>query len=260
MTVRPRRSLRFAAAAFVLAGAAVLSTATGSAAGAAAGCGEFSFGFEGTRLLNDGISDSAGPFAISMPAGTYEITLHSFDDHADHPGQTEQTQEQWYFTLDSGYVSPVSSDIPDEANTAVDSFTGVINADASAITVHHLGEGGINSVAPMCVGFTTVTTPVESSQVPGGDELVLPATDVPTVSEVPDDAEVPVEVKRSVEVMDSSSVSDVADPSAVVAAPAPLLAITGPSTKTWVLVFAGAGLLVLGSALLLAERRSSISY
>lgn len=266
MTVRPRRSLRFAAAAFVLAGAAVLSTATASAAGAAAGCGEYSFGFEGTRLLNDGISDSAGPFAITMPAGTYEITLHSFDDHADHPGQTEQTQEQWYFTLDSGYVSPVSSDIPDESNTAVDSFTGVIKADASAITVHHLGEGGINSVAPMCVGFTTVSTPAEPSQVPGGDEPVLPATDipnlpeVPVVSEVPNDPEVPVEVKRAVEVMDSSSVSEVADPSVVVAAPAPLLAITGPSTKTWALVLAGAGLFVLGCALLLAERRSSISY
>ena len=109
MTARTRRSLRLATVAFVLAGASLVGTA--SAANAATGCGEYSFGFEGTRLLNDGISDSAGPFAISMPAGTYDITLHSFDDHAAHPGQVAQTQEQWYFTLDSGYSSPASSDI-----------------------------------------------------------------------------------------------------------------------------------------------------
>jgi len=48
-------------------------TLTPVAAGAQNGCGEYSYGFAGTRLLNDGISDSAGPFTIDLPAGTYDV-------------------------------------------------------------------------------------------------------------------------------------------------------------------------------------------
>lgn len=255
MTVGSSRFLRLAAVALVLAGSSIVATA--AAANASSGCGEYSFGFEGTRLLNDGISDSAGPFSISMPAGTYDITLHSFDDHADHPGQVEQTQEQWYFTLDNGYRSPVSSDIPDDGNTSTDTFRGVALDAATAITVQHLREGGINSVSPMCVGFTTVepVEPVEEvvPEAPVDEpepevEIASPppakvARDVPVMPDVP------VEVEPAVEV----------NPDAVVATPAvaPQLAITGPS-HTLVMLLAGAALVGFGIVLVVEERRRSI--
>lgn len=256
MTVGSSRSLRIAAAALVLSGAAVVGTA--SAANASTGCGEYSFGFEGTRLLNDGISNNAGPFSISMPAGTYDITLHSFDDHVDHPGQVEQTQEQWYFTLDSGYTSPASSDIPDDGTSTVDTFTDVVIEASTAISVHHLGQGGVNSVAPMCVGFTTVVTPppVEEPEVIAGPELPVKEVIEPPVQEVVEPpvkevVEVPVEVKPAVEVK--------APPVVAAPAPAPQLALTGPSAHTWVMVLSGGALVCLGAALLLEDRRRSLN-
>lgn len=261
MTVRSSRTLRLAAAALVLSGAGILGTATTASAGA--GCGEYSFGFEGTRLLNDGISDTAGPFTISMPAGTYDITLHSFDDHVDHPGQTEQTQEQWYFTLDSGYTSPVSSDVPDDAVSVIDNFPSETIGEASSITVHHLGQGNVNSVSPMCVGFTTVSiavppiveelpeTPVvEAPVVEAPVEEAAPEAPAKVVAEV---EPVPVEVKPAVEISAPAA-------AAPAPAPAPQLAVTGASAHTWVMFVAGAALVVLGAVLVLEERRRSLRF
>ncbi len=250
MTIRSSRPIRLAAVALVLAGSSVVATAV--AANASSGCGEYSFGFEGTRLLNDGISDSAGPFSISMPAGTYDITLHSFDDHADHPGQVEQTQEQWYFTLDNGYRSPVSSDIPDDGNTSTDTFRGVAIDAATAITVQHLREGGVNSVAPMCVGFTTVepveeVVPEAPVDEPEPEVEIASPPPAKVARDVPVTPDVPVEVEPAVEV----------NPDAVVAAPAvaPQLAITGPSAQASLLVLLGSALVLGGAGLVLAERR-----
>ena len=258
MTIRSSRSFRLAAAAVVVSSAAIVGTAT--TASASSGCGEYSFGFEGTRLLNDGISDSAGPFTISMPAGTYDITLHSFDDHAAHPGQLEQTQEQWYFALDSGYTSPVSSDIPEDVNSVVDTFSNIVIEEATAISVHHLGEGGVNSVAPMCVGFTSVTPePVEEEVV---EEVDVPAAEVerevvepdaPIEEEVVEEADVPVEVEGVIEIRGPQ-----APAVAAAAAPAPQLALTGPSAQLWAMVISGASLVAIGGSLVVGERRRSL--
>jgi len=246
MIARPMCSLRFVIAVVLLATATVLGTTT--PANAANQCGEHSFSFEGTRLLNDGISDSAGPFVISMPAGTYDITMHSFDDHAAHPGQFEQTQEQWYFTLDSGYTSPVSSDIPDAANSVVDVFEGVTIGPATAITVRHLGEAGINSVAPSCVGFTTVplfeprpaviplVTVIAGPQDPGEQDI--------------ETSDVSVEVQQATEVAVPPVVLAASVPAA-----APQLAITGPSAQMSIMVIVGSLLLVIGGALLVEAGR-----
>lgn len=245
MTIRSRRISRIAAAALVLSGAGIVGTS--AAASASMGCGDHSFGFEGTRLLNDGMSNSAGPFAVSLPAGTYDITLHSFDDHAAHPGQVEQTQEQWYFTLDNGYVSPASTDIPDDEVFSSDTFSSVNIAEATAISVHHLGEGGVNSVAPMCVGFTAVeivVPPAIERDVPVVEEPIIAGPVLPLVEahEVP---------KIAVEVAPASLVDVPAS-----AGPAPQLALTGPSVRTWALVVTGTVMLLAGIVLVFAEGRA----
>ena len=101
---------RFARFAGCLAALTVaLTAATGNVAAANEGCGEFSYGFEGTRLLNDGISTSAGPFPISLPAGTYDLTMVSSDDHTSGQFHGEQSAEQWYVCL--LYTSPSPRDL-----------------------------------------------------------------------------------------------------------------------------------------------------
>ena len=89
-----------------------------SPAGAQSDCGEISFGFEGTRLLNDGISNTAGPFPADIPAGTYTVTLIGHDSHDTQEAGPSQTGEQFRVVLDTGYTSALSIDIPDDANTS----------------------------------------------------------------------------------------------------------------------------------------------
>jgi hypothetical protein len=98
-----------------------------------------------------------GPFSISVPAGTYDITVSSwlgFEDYPDH------TMEQWYFSTDSGYTSPLSTDSSPEliVNNLYSSQT--LPATTS-ITLHHRSPSSAqpNSIHPLCIGFRAVAPP-----------------------------------------------------------------------------------------------------
>lgn len=136
--------------------ATTMATGVGLA-GANADCGAISFSFEGTRLLNDGISHQAGPFSINLPAGTYDVVMQSGDSHSTQDGQIDQEAERWWFELDSGWHSTATEDLPDELDANVTTMAGQVIPASTSITLHHLGQGGINSVNPLCVGFTQVT-------------------------------------------------------------------------------------------------------
>lgn len=143
----------------LIAAALLLSTigiAGAATVGAESSCGSLNFSFTGTRLLNDGISHNAGPFAIDLPAGTYDVMMRSADEHSTQDSQEGQEAERWWFALDSGWHSMATTDLPDarDANTTVMQRQAV--PASGAITLHHLGQGGINSVNPVCVGFTPV--------------------------------------------------------------------------------------------------------
>jgi hypothetical protein len=245
-------------AAVVLAGIATsaFGLATSSAAGATMGCGQTSFGFEGTRLLNDGISNSAGPFSITLPAGTYDVVMQSYDAHDEHPGQVDQTAEQWYAALDSGWVSPVSSDVPDDSNTSVDVFEGLVVPESSAITLHHLGEGNVNSVSPICIGFT----PVAAIEPPAA-VVEPPAVEVaPPVAEPALPVEMPVnepEIQIAGPKLPAKDVVELPEEPAVVvevAAEVEELAYTGLGDLTAVLAIIGTGMVILGGGLTMSDR------
>lgn len=255
MTVGSNRSFRIAAATLLLSASAIVGLA--STAGASGACGEYSYGFEGTRLLNDGISGSAGPFSIELPAGTYDVTMRSHDAHDEHPGQDEQTQEQWYFTLDSGYQSPASTDIPNESNDMVDEIGAQAIGDTTSITVHHLGQGGVNSVDVVCVGFTTVVVeepiilaPVEEPVF----EIAPPATVTPPkeIVEAPVVEEPVVEAVVEPPAVEVKAVVEVSAPPVVESQ----LALTGPSSTMIAMLVAALTLVALGLAQLVGERRS----
>ncbi len=212
---------KFAVAATI---AGVVFVGGGATAGAADGCGVTQLSFDGVRLLNNGVDHSAGPFSIELEPGTYDITMTSWDAHDEHY-QPEQENEQWYFTLDSGYSSPPSIDIPTDQNTSATVLSAQEIDGSSSVMIHHLRAGGVNSVEPVCLGFTALTTEPDD---------VTPAAETEPATDPVD-----TEVQGIVEFADPTSqlvppVSKVNPPIRVEAvqvtqAPAPQLALTGPS-------------------------------
>lgn len=148
--------------------------------------------FTDARLLNADGQNIGGPYALKLAAGTYTVTAGSYDGH--DGTQSAQPQEQWRVAANSGWLSPFTADIADVAQTSITLFSNqIIPADVSSIELIHLGEGGVNSVSPVCVGFTRVDTTsesgsdtndsgddgtvVEGEQTPGSDDPVEPDTD-----------------------------------------------------------------------------------
>lgn len=241
--------------------AGILVTSAGAIGAQSEGCGSFSYGFTGTRLLNDGISDSAGPFSIELPAGTYDITMFSNDNHPSADYQIEQTQEQWYFQLDSGYVSPPTVDVPSDKTHTTTSIGSVELEAATAISVHHLGEGGINSVNVECVGFTPSAAEVAApatTQAPATTEQ--PAIQPPTSAVTPN-TEAPAVVAPTTDAPSATPTTDapLADPPATevlaeVQTPAVAqLAVTGSRNVPMVLL--GLAIIALGLTFLVVEHR-----
>lgn len=264
---------------------AVLVPSIFSGAGASDACGTYSFGFEGTRLLNDGISNVSGPYPIDLPAGTYTVTLVAHDHHDQQVGVPTQPGEQYTVELDSGYTSPASTDIPDELILTTTVFPNQKIAASSTITVRHGGAPGINSVDVVCVGFTPVEVPPPAVD-PTDERPSEPPSSEDTAN--PDDPEVPgVVFPNPLDPPTDPPVErptqDIGDPVGIVRDPdpgsetpvpanplpiepdvlgviesppvAPQLAITGPAEHASQLLGAGVVLVLLGAFLVHRQRR-----
>lgn len=232
--------------AFLMVAGTVLVTAP--ALGAVdAGCGDYSYDFTGTRLINDGISTSAGPFAISLPAGTYDITLMSDDNHPYPTYQTDQTQEQWYFELDNGYVSPPTNDVPNDSEEMVTTFSEVELDAATTITVKHLLQGtSPNSVNVSCIGFTASDVSVLP---PATTTTEAPAIAAPTTVDTPDVEA--VTTTTGVAVAPASTIAT--EVKGVVETPVQQLAVTGRDTN--IALFTGVLLIMVGMAFVTVASR-----
>ncbi len=252
------------------------SLVAATAAGASTACGEYSYGFAGTRLLNDGISNSAGPFAIDLPAGTYSVTLVSHDSHDAQDGVPTQPGEQYVVVLDSGYVSPPSTDIADDQNDMTTTHAGQVIEASTAISVRHLGGDSINSVDVLCVGFTP-EPPIDDATTEIPPETVPPAepaseAPAPTEEEPTQDIAEPVSIVRELPAPTTTTtpvptpepevrgaVEEPSTPEVLAADPIaqpPLLAITGPSLASTLLVV-GLVMIALGVGLVSRERKLS---
>jgi len=196
--------------------------------------------------------------SVTQPAGTYDITMMSYDAHDEHPGQTDQTQEQWYFELDSGYVSAPTIDIADDTNASTTTLTAQVIGASSTITVRHLGAGNVNSVDVVCVGFTPSATP--ETAVSDDDPVAAPTEPTePPVADIADPATVirkpppppiDVEVRGVVETPPPTQVSS-QPPSATLVQ----LALTGPNDLAYTLSLTALAMLALGTILLASQRR-----
>lgn len=102
----------------------------------------------------------AGPIAVSIAAGEYDIALTSYDDHGDKPDQN-QTQESWFVIFRAGEevvaVSGTIRDLPEgqdwlteQVNTRLSIPKNVDNIIAKHAAYPN---SDIHSVVPSCVGL-----------------------------------------------------------------------------------------------------------
>ena len=231
-------------------------------AGAAQGCGTYSYEFTGTRLLNDGISNSAGPFPANIAAGTYTVTLVSHDHHNAQVDVASQTGEQYHVVLNSGYISPPSTDIPDAQTTITTTFTGQVIGASTAISVRHGGAPGINSVDVLCVGFT----PEPAVEVDVEPSVEKPPAPPPALEQPPAATPVDEPAPAAIDVENSSPAPMPAIPETEVEVegivetstpPIAQLAITGPGIEAVVLIGLGLAFIMIGGLLARKENRFS---
>ena len=119
----------------------------------------FSVAFGASDILFDSAfgSDTIGPIDIALPAGTYDITVATWLGPYDDPNQT---MEQWSFTTDSDYESPLTSDSSPVLQQN-QTFEDVDLAATTQITLQHKNDTGVaNSVHPLCIGFELQEEPV----------------------------------------------------------------------------------------------------
>lgn len=131
------------------------------------------------RSDQDLLAATRGPAPVSIPAGQYDITLASYDNHSG--GGQDQPNESYLVELRSGdnlvFTSSAISDLPANSDTATETVnTNVALPDITSITVKHSAYpdgSSSNSIFPICVSFVVSSNLVET---PIG--LVDPATGI----------------------------------------------------------------------------------
>lgn len=111
--------------------------------------------------------NSLGPVPVDIPAGTYNITLVSFDDHIERPNEVAQKQESWFLQAQNGqgntiFESNSISDLPEDQNILEELVQEnvEITRDITQLLAKHLLDVGeseeAESVTPVCVAFDKV--------------------------------------------------------------------------------------------------------
>jgi hypothetical protein len=108
-----------------------------------------------------------GPLPVSIPVGTYHITLVSFDAHIERPEIVAQKEESWFLQAhneqgDIVFESSSISDLP-EAQNILEELVQVgaqITQDITRVSARHLLDVGESeadeSVTPMCAAFDRI--------------------------------------------------------------------------------------------------------
>lgn len=251
------------AAVVILIGVLLFGTA-GTLSAQAECSGEISLEFNDVQLLNSDSQSKAGPYNVQLAAGTYDVSTMSFDHHSSQPGAGDQSMEQWYFTLDSGFTSPFTSDVPANADLVSDTWRGLIIDESTALTIHHQGSGGVNSVWPRCISFDRVDLPVLPDQeiaTPPDQALDVDSTTSATadqpdpgpsdaVPEAVPEAEVLGVVEERLTVATSSAATANSTSLDSAQQTVPVLALTGPRSQQFVVI--ALALLAIGTGLMAA--------
>ena len=106
-----------------------------------------------------GVTEESAPVAVNIAAGTYMVTLQSFDEHSVHGGQG-QLNEQWFarFTAGGTVDSGVIDDLPDDQDV-INQQVGTVTFASTATQVvarHELAGGTFTtpeSIEAVCVAL-----------------------------------------------------------------------------------------------------------
>jgi hypothetical protein len=120
--------------------------------------------------------NSLGPISVDIPAGTYNITLVSFDDHIEQPNEKAQKQESWFLQAQNGrgnitFESNAISDLPEDQNILEELVQEdvEITQDITQLLAKHLLDVGeseeAESVTPVCAAFDRVDDSNNNSHV-----------------------------------------------------------------------------------------------
>jgi len=121
--------------------------------------------------VNPDCLGQSGPFVLdpNIPAGTYAVTLQSYDNHTRKP-QQQQSEERYFLRLNLADGNIVDTgaigDLPDGSGNdnliqLVNTNLGVNAHIASILAIHYCDEStgnlcddsGPNSIVPVCVAF-----------------------------------------------------------------------------------------------------------
>ena len=237
---------------------------------------DYSVAFPDNITLVSPVLTSAGPFSIAVPEGTYEITLQSWLGAIEFP---RHTMEQWFFTTDSGYTSPLTTDHSPNL-VGADTITAVIPAGTTSVSLFHKPQDTDinNSVQPLCIGFdaleapattttaapattvapeTTTAAPETTTAAPetttAAPETTTTAAPSPTTTEAASGSDTGVAAGGLAN--NAATTTTVATTSTSETVPAEL-ALTGPGDLSFSLGLAGAALTLAGAGALIASRRN----
>lgn len=131
--------------------------------------------FDGSIISGTGGIKETSAFVTSIPAGTYDITLVSYDDHS---GEATQSAEQWFVTMKDVNGSIVGwsreiGDLPDGQQflTQTVNFRYNVSRPITALIANHITvyDSNQHSIIPLCAAFDLkdgsplVTTDVATS-------------------------------------------------------------------------------------------------
>ena len=204
---------------------------------------DYSIAFGDDVVLITPAPTMAGPFNVTVPAGTYDITVSSWLGFEDYPTHVD---ESWYFSTNSGYTSPLTTDSSPEL-IMNDLFSAQTIGETTSITLHHKSPNSAqaNSVHPLCIGFRAVTAPTTTAAPTTTTEQAVIGSPTTTTTAAPTTA------------APTTAAPTTAAPTTTPTTAAPAqLALTGMSELSMSLGLAGAALTLAGVATLMAARRS----
>ena len=128
-------------------------------------------------LAWDADKSTAGPVAVSVPAGSWDVYLTSYDDHSNKTHQS-QVKEQWYLEGRLGgsviFTTGATPDLPESTDVQWFGMGSITTTQAidSVVAVHAAYPDSFepHSVAPLCAAFYPAgTSPVAPPACPFPD-------------------------------------------------------------------------------------------
>jgi hypothetical protein len=184
-----------------------------------------------------------GPLSVSIPAGSYRITLVSYDDHTNHTGP-DQPDERWFLILRDSSGSEITrsqsiADLPgpDSWLTQETNANLTVSRDVASVVAYHAAwqtPDNPNSIVPVCASLVALQVDPTATPIPPTNTPVpptntpLPPTETPVPpTESPDPTATPDPGDPTATPIPATQVPPTDVPPPLATSPAVLIPVTG---------------------------------